>query len=703
MVTATQAGSSGTRLTDGFAQVEAEVAKLASASGQAVDWSVVGRESEKYLKDQGKDLRLATYLVLAWVETQGVQGLRRGLDLLVGLLDSSWEQLHPPVEKLQARAGALTFLSEQLPRRLEMLLATKVDEQAGQALVDSFVRYCGVVAKRFPERPPALSPIEKAIGVAQEAKHLPPFPAKAEAEPAQAETSEGADDPLLAPIRADAPAGDDPKLSDEFDAVYIEIEKLAAIEPAPVDWTMVRDVTAKILGGHSKDLRCLVYWSVARLHLDKLEGLREALTAVVACVEKFGDDIHPKRPKARAAALRWLGTRLEEDLPKIAKSAPEADLTALHGRVDAAEKALGGRAASLDGLQRSRAALMAIKVEKPKPVAKPTPAPVAKPTASASASPAKPAPPPAAPAAAVPSELEDLVETLLEQARDLASSGDNAFSLRLRRQALWLAEPSLMSGRKYDCVSLGMKPRMELTDLAKKKEWVELLERTESMFPSHPFCLDLTVWAGQAAAELLGEDAALGLAGELVALSVRCPKLLRGTDRNGQPLASKEARAWINEHKGDGGTAPTPAPTAPSTAAAAPSAAAPTTAPVAAAPLTLPDDIEAMFKNGQAAEAMRRASAAAVGLHGRAGFQRNLLLAERLLDNRAGALAYPLFRALLGQLRTASLTQWEPAVGARCIRGYLQCVRSSNATIEDERELIDELMLLDPSAAIGLV
>ncbi|MCA9651291.1 MAG: type VI secretion system domain-containing protein, partial [Myxococcales bacterium] len=122
-----------------------------------------------------------------------------------------------------------------------------------------------------------------------------------------------------------------------------------------------------------------------------------------------------------------------------------------------------------------------------------------------------------------------------------------------------------------------------------------------------------------------------------------------------------------------------------------------------AAPETLPDEIETLFKNGQAAEAMRRASAAAVGLTGRAGFQRNLLLAERLLDNRSGALALPLFRALLGQLRTTSLTQWEPAVGARCIRGYLQCARSSNAKIEDERELIDELMLLDPSLAVGLV
>lgn len=606
-----------------------------------------------------------------------------------------------PVEKLQARAGALTFLSEQLPRTLEELLAAKVPDDQGQALIDSYLRYRAMVAQRFPERPPALQPIEQVLGVAQEAKRLPPFPtpdkdAKAE-EPA---ASPGSDDPLLAPIPGASPVGKDPKLSDDFDALYTEIEKIAAIDGGRVDWAMVRDASAKILSSLGKDLRCLCYWTVARMHLDKIAGLREGLSTLATGAERFGDDIFPTRPKARAAALAWMGTRIEEDLPSIAKSAPEEDLKALHASVDAIEKAMGGRAASLEGVQRARGALMSVKTEKPKPAKPAAPAAAPKPAAGAAATPKAAAPPPP-PAAAVPPELESLVEQMLEQANDISAAGDTAISLRLRRQAMWMAEPSILQGRKYDCESLGMKPRMEVDGIFKKKEWGELIQRTEELFPSYPYCLDLTVWAGKAAAELLGEEAALALASELVALSVRAPNLLRGTDRNGNPLASKEAREWINEHRGAGAPAGAPAAAPTAAAAAAPATAA---APVpVAAPETLPDEIETLFKNGQAAEAMRRASAAAVGLTGRAGFQRNLLLAERLLDNRSGALALPLFRALLGQLRTTSLTQWEPAVGARCIRGYLQCARSSNAKIEDERELIDELMLLDPSLAVGLV
>lgn len=701
------AGSSGNRLTDGFAAIEAEIAKLTSPTGQPVSWSVVGEEAEAYLKATAKDLRIATYLVMAWVHGKKVAGLRRGLDLLVGLLDGAWEQLHPPVEKLSARVGALTFLSEQLPRPLEAMLAGTIPEADGKALVDSFARYRDVVARRFAERPPALGPIEELFMSAQQAKRLPDF-SKPETE-AKAETgseggaaaSSGDDDPMLKPISADAPAGQDPKLTDDFDALYTELDKIAAIDGGAVDWSLVRDTAAKILQGTGKDLRCLMYWSVARLHLEKIEGLADGLRTTVAVIERYGDDLFPKRPKARAGALGWLGARLEEDLPKVAKSAPEEVLTSLHKSIDAAEKAMGGRAKSLEGLQRARSALMGVKSIKPKP--KPQPKPAVKPATggTATAKPAEPAPP-AAPV--VPEELEGLVQQILDQANALAASGETAFSLRLRRQALWMAEPPVIKGRKFDCDSLVMKPRTELATLAKKEEWDELLSQTEELFPSYPFCLDLTYWAGLAAKEVIGEEASKALASELAALAIRAPQLLRGTDRKGQVLASKEARAWISEHRGTAPAAPAPA-AAPAAPAATADKGAPASAPAAPAPSaaeTLPEEIDKLFKNGQAAEAMRKASAAAVGLAGRAGFQRNLLLAERLLENRTDKLAFPMFRALLGQLRSTPLTQWEPAMGARCIRGYLECARSSNAKIEDERELIDELMLLDPSLAVGL-
>jgi hypothetical protein len=261
----------------------------------------------------------------------------------------------------------------------------------------------------------------------------------------------------------------------------------------------------------------------------------------------------------------------------------------------------------------------------------------------------------------------------------------------------------VLKGKKYDCESMEPKERLELEGVFKAKRWDELLERTEALFPTYPFCLDLTFWAAKAAGELIGDEARKALAGELVALVIRAPKLPRGTDRNGQALASKDARGFITLHKGTSATA-TPVPTAAAPAAgAAGGGAAPAGGAPAAAPEQLPPEIEQMFKDGKVSEAVGLASATAVGLTGRAAFARNLMLAERLVDAKSNALAFSLFRALLGQLRKTSLPQWEPNMGARCIRGYLRCARATKAKLEDDRELLDELMLLDPAAAIGLV
>lgn len=683
------AGSGNARLTETFAKIEAEVAKLKSATKQEVNWSVVREESEEFLKTKGKDLQVGTYLAMAWVDSGGAAGLRRGLDLMVGLLGEPWEALFPPLEKMKARAGALSWLSEVLGPRLSEVLAKKLPDDEGKALVDSLVRYQAIVAKRFPEGGASLRPIEQAFALAQSEGKIPPPPeAPKEEEPA----APASDDPILQPFPGDKPAGVDPKLTDEFDQLYPELQKIGAVDGGDVQWKLVRDLSLKILTNHAKDLRCVAYWGWARFCLDGMVGLREGLVALAAFSKQFGDDMHPKRPKARSAALRWLGARLEEDLPTQLKSVPEADMNVMKESLEETIKTLEPLVKSLEGLYAGRKGLGQIKVDKPKP--KPQPKPAA--AAGAGAAPAGP------PAEVVPEELKAISAQMMEAANGLVGETETPASLRLRRQALWLASPPLLKGKKYDCESLAAKERLELEGIFKAKNWEDLLERTEAMFPTYPFCLDLTFWAAKAAGELVGDEARRALAAELAALTIREPKLARGTDRNGQALSSKDARAFITQFRGT--TSPAGATTTPAPAAgAAGDTAAPAAATPAAAPEQLPAEIEQMFKDGKVSEAVARASATAAGLTGRAAFTRNLMLAERLVDAKSHGLAFSLFRALLGQLRQTSLTQWEPRVGARCIRGYLRCARATKAKLENDGELLDELMLLDPGAAIGLV
>jgi hypothetical protein len=113
--------------------------------------------------------------------------------------------------------------------------------------------------------------------------------------------------------------------------------------------------------------------------------------------------------------------------------------------------------------------------------------------------------------------------------------------------------------------------------------------------------------------------------------------------------------------------------------------------------------VEALFAAKKLPDAVRLAAASSAGLSGRMAFCRHLVLAERIELAGNPALSYSLFRALMSQMRTATLHRWEPALEARCIRGYLQGARATKQAVENERELLDALMLLDPGAAVGLV
>lgn len=524
-------------------------------------------------------------------------------------------------------------------------------------------------------------------------------PAVSPAQAPAAESETGADQGLLRPISDAEPAGSDPKLSDAFDKLQGEISKLELLSGEEPSWTVVRDGSRTILEQTAKDLRCLMWWSHARFRLEGAAGLQAALAESAGCIKKFAAGLHPKRDKARAAALDWLGARFEVELPLHLKSAPAELLEAVRKSIDEIQSSLEGTCASFEGLYRARTALKGVKAEVPKPApaaAKPAPAPGApQPAAAKPAEPVK---------SATPEGLEDLVELMLERASQL---GETALGLRMRRQALWLSVPEGLSGDKHQCESLAPKVRWELEAMCNNKKWPELFGRSEELFPAYPFCLDLTYWSSLAAGELIGPAARDALAGELVALAIRSPKLPRGTDRTGQPLATNATKSYISSLMAPK-TAATPATTdaaAPAAAAGPAPASTTTAAPAPAAVVTegLPADVEALIVEKKTAEAVRRASAAAAGLSGRAAFCRHLLLAERLETAGSRELAFPLFRALMTQMRTASLSQWEPLLEARCIRGYLQGARSSKQVVENERELIDTLMLLDPGAAVGLV
>jgi type VI secretion system protein ImpA len=80
------------------------------------DWQLVVRLSTETLAKQSKDLQLAVWLTEALLRRDGFGGLRDGLDLIAGLIEEYWDDLHPELEDgdPELRAVPLQWLGQTL-------------------------------------------------------------------------------------------------------------------------------------------------------------------------------------------------------------------------------------------------------------------------------------------------------------------------------------------------------------------------------------------------------------------------------------------------------------------------------------------------------------------------------------------------------------------------------------------------------------
>ena len=102
---------------DDFEAIKIELAKLSG-----IDCRLILDASERLLKRQSKDLRVATYYIFAALRDRGLAGFSDGLEILCGLLQKFDQSLWPkkPVQK----RNALNWLSGE--RVLDTLKGTEL-------------------------------------------------------------------------------------------------------------------------------------------------------------------------------------------------------------------------------------------------------------------------------------------------------------------------------------------------------------------------------------------------------------------------------------------------------------------------------------------------------------------------------------------------------------------------------------------------
>ncbi len=123
----------------------------------------------------------------------------------------------------------------------------------------------------------------------------------------------------LIPISEDSPTGNDPGYHDSFQQMREEVNKLSG-----ADTNLIGELAEKLLTSSCKDIRVATYYVWARLHQEGEIGLVEGLTLLAGLLQRFGNNLHPRRENSRKLALDWLaGNRVLDSLalyPEVHKA-----------------------------------------------------------------------------------------------------------------------------------------------------------------------------------------------------------------------------------------------------------------------------------------------------------------------------------------------------------------------------------------------
>ncbi|AET92163.1 ImpA [Burkholderia sp. YI23] len=339
----------------------------------------------------------------------------------------------------------------------------------------------------------------------------------------------------LAPIRADAPTGDDPGYDDDFLAIKDEVAKLSNIDDA-----LIVESAERLIKQRAKDVRLAVYYLYGRLRRDGAEGVASGFEFLSALVDRFDDALLPARSVSRKAAFEWLcGSTFADRLDAV------QGLTGpLLERTLSALALIDERLASWP--EEARPVLAPLfrrfegRVEPP-------------PTEEDKQSTTSPATTAALPASSDVSSTAELLDRARLMARFLREQPQGYLAAyRLMRCIRWdtlIEVPPFDAGGKTRLVAPRAELRANLKRLMLQKQWPELLERVEMAFSegANHFWLDLQYYAFVAQEQAGGEYAQVRetAATDCALMLERLPGLEHLLFSDGSAFADDATLEWI--------------------------------------------------------------------------------------------------------------------------------------------------------------
>lgn len=150
------------RFSSEFEALEAELGKAQSIHGAGLpDWQKVSEISERVLRDQSKDLRVAAWLTWALYQRDSFAGLLAGLGLLCELCEHHWAQVYPG--KLRTRVAAFGWLVSRLEQAFALTLSFGDQLPLFQALLEHLDSLDRLWGEQLESDAPLLLPIRRQL------------------------------------------------------------------------------------------------------------------------------------------------------------------------------------------------------------------------------------------------------------------------------------------------------------------------------------------------------------------------------------------------------------------------------------------------------------------------------------------------------------------------------------------------------------
>jgi type VI secretion system protein VasJ len=490
------------------------------------------------------------------------------------------------------------------------------------------------------------------------------------------------------PINSNEFAGTDVRYSSEYEVLENELGKATALhEAGAIDWQKVRDVSEILLGGHSKDLRVAAWLIWGLYQRESFVGLQAGLGLLHYLCLNHWADLHPQKPRTRAAAISWLLPRLEQALAEHIPIGEQLPLfRSLAEQLRALESCLsahlGGDAPLLLPLCRRLEELIS-RATQGQPEAGSVGAALAQVKQAANQI--------LSPSAPIENEREahKSLRNLQDQARPLCAywlkqKASDLRALRLARTLLWLPIDCLPERNAEQITALRGLPADKLSSYRERFElgqYTDLLVDLEASIARAPFWLDGQHLAWECLQALDAEQAMREVEIQLALFLQRMSGLDELRFHDGSSFADGATRNWISSH-----VLPHTQPTSSAQTAS-------NEQPQANQPaweVALQEILPKLRKDGlkTAVQQLKQGLAKAAG--GRERFFWQLALARLCFAAKKYELSKTQLESLDQKLQANHLSDWEPDLALQVLRLLHNCCEllPQNAAVREHKEEI---------------